>query len=116
MDSGADLVQRGRSGGAVEGTVDHLDAVLARRVRTGLEVGLVDLDDVGAGGEHVRDLGPDDAGVGQRDLAIARVVIVLGLFGSTSGSVRANVTAACQSCLWLRMLSSSRGSPSLSPR
>ena len=50
-------------------------------VRPGLQVGLVELDDVGPGREQVLDLLVDRLGVAEGRLLGARVVVVLGLLG-----------------------------------
>ena len=64
---------------AVERAVERREPVLARLLGPRLHVGLVDLHDVGAGGEEVVDLVVDGAGVGQRELGVRLVVVVLGL-------------------------------------
>ena len=78
-------VQRDRAGDAFERAVDRLQAVLPRLLRPRLHVGLVDLDDVGAGGEQVLDLGVDGGGVVERHLLLARVEIVLRLLRHGEG-------------------------------
>ena len=64
---------------AVERGVERLQAVLARLLGPRLHVGLVDLHDVGAGGEQVPDLGVHGRGVVHRRLLVARVEVVLRL-------------------------------------
>ena len=56
-----------------------VEAVLARLLRPRLHVGLVDLHDVGAGGEQVADLGVDGRGVVHRRGFLAGIEVVLRL-------------------------------------
>src|SRR3954453_6636370 len=74
-------VHGGGAGVAVERGGERLAAVLARLLGARLHVGLVDLDDVGAGREQVADLGVDRGGVVERELGLALVVVVLRLLG-----------------------------------
>ena len=52
---------------ALERAVDRLERVLARRLGSGLQVRLVDLDDVGARRLEVAELLVDRLGVGERE-------------------------------------------------
>jgi hypothetical protein len=74
-------VDSGRAGDAVQGGVQRRQAVAAGGVGPGLQVRLVDLDDVGAGREQVADLGVHRRGVAVRGRLGVRVVVVLGLLG-----------------------------------
>ncbi len=69
------------AGRALQRPVERLDPVPPGHLGPGLQPRLVQLDDVGPGGEQVGDLGPDDVGVGQRQLAVVAVVVVLRLLG-----------------------------------
>ncbi len=79
-------VQRGRAGDAVERALDRGDAEFARLVGPGLHVGLVDLHDVGAGGEEILDLLVDRGGVVERHRGLALVEIVLRLLRHGEGA------------------------------
>ena len=68
-----------RAGDAVERGVERGEAVVAGGLGPGLHVGLVDLDDVGAGGVQVLDLGVDRGGVRHRRRLEVGVVVVLRL-------------------------------------
>ena len=70
---------------AVERAVDRLERVLARVVRARLQVGLVDLDDVGAGGHELAQLLVDRDGVVQRQPRIVGIVVVLRLLAIVNG-------------------------------
>ncbi len=59
--------------------VDRLERVLPGGLRPRLQVGLVDLDDVGAGRLQVVQLFVDGLGVGEREAALVWIVVVLGL-------------------------------------
>ncbi len=72
-------VDGGGAGDAVERGVERGEAVLAGRLGPGLHVGLVDLDEVGAGGVQVLDLGVDRGGVRHRRRREVGVVVVLRL-------------------------------------
>ena len=74
-------VDRGRPSLAVERAVERGTAVLARLLRAGLHVRLVDLHDVRAGREEVGDLVVDGGGVGLGSSASLVVVVVLSLLG-----------------------------------
>ncbi len=74
-------VDRGRARDPVRGAAQHVEAVVARGLRARLHVGLVDLHDVGAGGEQVQDLAAHGVGVGHPDRLRRAVVVVLGLLG-----------------------------------
>src|SRR5258708_37425274 len=70
-------VDRGRSRYPVERPVERLDAIAARLLGPRLHIGLVDLHDVGAGGEQVLDLGIDSRRIVERQLLLVPVEIVL---------------------------------------
>jgi hypothetical protein len=70
-----------RAGSTGQRRVQHLHAVPPGHLGPGLQPRLVELDDVGAGGEQVGDLCPDDLGVGQRERPVVAVVVVLRLLG-----------------------------------
>ncbi len=72
-------MHRGGAGHALEGAVEHLDAVLFGLLRTRLHPGFVDLHHVGAGREQVLDFGVDRRGVVERELLLVLVVVVLAL-------------------------------------
>ena len=72
-------VHRGRPGHAVERRGQRGEAVGAGGVRAGLQVRLVDLDDVRPGRVQVADLGVDRRGVVHRRRLEVRVVVVLRL-------------------------------------
>ena len=74
-------VEDGLALDAVERAVDRLDRVLARRLRTSLQVRLVDLHDVRSGGLEVPELLVDGLRVREREVAVVRVVVVLCLLG-----------------------------------
>ena len=63
----------------VERPVDRLDRVFARRLGAGLEIGLVDLDDVRARRLEIAQLLVDRLRVRERQAAAVGVVVVLGL-------------------------------------
>ena len=69
-----------------DGAVDGGHAVVSRRPGSRLEVRLVDLHDVGPGGEEVGDLGGDGIGERHRHVLVAGVVVVLGLLGHREGT------------------------------
>ena len=74
-------VQGGGALHSVERPLHRLDAVAARLLGAGLHPRLVELHDVGAGGEEVEDLLADRVGVGERDLLLVLVEVVLRLLG-----------------------------------
>ena len=63
----------------LEGAIDRLDRIGARRLRARLEIRLVDLDDVGACGLQVAQLLVDGGGVGERERPLVAVEVVLRL-------------------------------------
>ena len=71
----------GRAGNALQRPVQHRDAVRTCLLRPGLQVGLVQLDDVGSGFEQVPDLVVDRLRVAEGGRLPARVVVVLRLLG-----------------------------------
>ncbi len=72
-------VDRGWPFHAVQCGVECLEAEFARLLRPRLHVGLVNLNNVGAGGEQIFDLGVYCVGVVQRHLFFVLVEIVLRL-------------------------------------
>ena len=74
-------VDGGRAVDAVERPLERGHPELAGLLGPCLHVRLVDLHDVGSGGEQIDDLVMDGAGVGQRQFGGAFVVVVLGLLG-----------------------------------
>ena len=79
-------VQRGLALHALQRPVDRLHRVGARGLGPGLHVGLVELHDVGAGGEEVPDLLVHRFGVGHGEAFVVRVVGVLRLLGHGEGA------------------------------
>ena len=72
-------VDRRRPDNVFERAFERRQAELSRLLGPRLHVGLVDLHDVGPCREEVDDLVVDGAGVGEGELALARVGVVLGL-------------------------------------
>ena len=72
-------VEDGRAFDPLERTIDRLDGIFARGVGTGLEVGLVDLNEIGAGGLEVAQLFVDGFRVGEGEASPVAVVVVLCL-------------------------------------
>jgi len=66
---------------AGERPVDTRDAVAPRPRGKGLEIGLIDLDDVGAGGLHLTQLIVDGAGAGLHERLKVLVVLIEGELG-----------------------------------
>ena len=89
MDDGgiaeADVDRRG-AGHAGERGIEGLKTELARLLGPRLHIGLVDLHDIGAGGEQVLDLGVDRGGIVQRHLALILVEVVLCLLRHGEGT------------------------------
>src|SRR5690606_3206708 len=69
-------VQRGRPADPLDGTVDRTDGVLAGLLGARLEPRLVELHDVGAGSEQVRDLLAHGFRVSERERLAAAVMLV----------------------------------------
>ena len=74
-------VQRGRALHAVERALERRQRVAARLLGARLHPRLVELHDVGAGGEEVEHLLAHDVGVGEGQVLLALVEVVLGLLG-----------------------------------
>ena len=74
-------MQRGRALHAVQRALERRQRVAARLLGARLHPRLVELHDVGAGGEEVEHLLAHDVGVGEGQLLLALVEVVLGLLG-----------------------------------
>ena len=79
---------------ALQRPVDRLHAIGARRIGPGLQVGLVELHDVGAGGEEVAHLLVHRLGVGHGEALVVRVVGVLRLLGHGEGAGQGDLDGA----------------------
>jgi hypothetical protein len=74
-------VEDGLALDAVQRAVDRLDGILPRRLGASLEIGLVDLDDVGSGCLEVPQLLVDGFRVRECEAPFVGIVVVLGLVG-----------------------------------
>ena len=70
-------VDHRRPGDPFQGAIDSRDAVFSGAIGPGLQIGLVQLDEVGAGGLDVTQLLVDDGGVRHREARRVTVVLVL---------------------------------------
>ena len=79
-------MQRGLAVHALQRPVDRLHRIGARRLGPGLHIGLIELHDVGAGGEEVLDLLVDRLRIGHREAFVVRVIGVFRLLGHGEGA------------------------------